>query len=111
MEVKQLGFYRYRPSKTAKREFAKKMEDIDAFCSKNQIYSSKNNNSYYFEIKGKKYRVSNHSVESRKEWDIVNGEVMLVPKKDNKRSSDTTYIHASKTRIKEIYNNLQAGKN
>ena len=60
-----MGFgYRYKPSKTKIREYAEKMDRIDDFCSKNNISKSANSDSYYFEINGQKYRVSNHSVES-----------------------------------------------
>ena len=32
-----MGFYKWTPSKTAKREFAKKMAEIDEFCKKNNL--------------------------------------------------------------------------
>lgn len=60
-----MGFgYRYKPSKTQIREYAEKMDRIDDFCRENNISKSANSDSYYFEINGQKYRVSNHSVES-----------------------------------------------
>lgn len=45
--------YRWKPSKSAAREFAAKMNEID---------SSLMQDSYYFTIDGQKYRVSNHTV-------------------------------------------------
>lgn len=96
--------YRWKPSKTAKREFANKMREIEAFCEEKGISSSMTNDSYYFVINGQQYRVSNHSVEASyrnggyHEYEATNG-----------RFEDTIYIHASKTRIIDIYNDLSNG--
>ena len=95
--------YRWKPSKTAKKEFAIKMNEIDSFCAENGITQSSTSDSYYFVIDGQKYRVSNHSVEASRassdgRWH------------SDGREDDTIYIHASKTRIIEIYNNLKVGK-
>lgn len=83
-------------SRNQKREFAKAMSDIDEFCKENDIDQSSTSDSYYFYIGDQHYRVSNHSVESSPYH--------------NGRDDDTIYIHASKLRIKDIYNNLKAGK-
>lgn len=103
--------YYWKPSKTAAREFAKKMDEIREFCAKNEIDSSMSMDSYYFTINGQKYRVSNHTVarsnemafdrcfEQRRELYHPNGE-----------EADTVYITAGKTRIIEIYEALKAGK-
>lgn len=85
----------WRPSATAKREFAKKMDEIRTFCSKNGIYQSMSGDSYYFMLDGVSYRVSNHSVESSPYH--------------NGRIDGEVYIHASKTRIMDIYNDLVQG--
>lgn len=102
--------YRWRPSKTQAREFAKKMEEIDDFCRENGIRSSSSNDSYYFTINGQKYRVSNHSVEASNShaynWA---GEQVRPLYHANGREDDTIYIHASKTRIMDIYNDLKNG--
>lgn len=87
---------KWKPSKTALKEFAKKMDEIDEFCKNNGISQSTSSDSYYFDIDGQSYRVSNHSVESSKYH--------------NGRKEGVIYIHASKTRIIEIYENLKAGK-
>ena len=50
---------KWTPSKTARREFAAKMDTITDFCQKNGIDQSRD--SYYFTIDGQAYRVSNHS--------------------------------------------------
>lgn len=93
----------FKPSKAQAREFAKKMQEIEDFCHENHIASSLSNDSYYFEIKGQKYRVSNHSVEASRrnsggKWH------------EDGRHDDTIYIHAGKTRIIEIYSDLKSGK-
>lgn len=105
-------YYKRRPSKSARREFAKKMDEIHFFCKENGIDYSASKDSYYFYINGQKYRVSNHSVEAsdRRAWAWINGEeVQIRPEYHGGRDEDTIYIHASKTRIIEIYNNLKAG--
>lgn len=108
-----MGFgYRYKPSKTKIREYAEKMDMIDDFCSKNNISKSANSDSYYFEINGQKYRVSNHSVESsnRGAYEKSTHEQIRELYHPEGREKDTIYIHAGKTRIMEIYENLKAGK-
>lgn len=108
-----MGFgYRYKPSKTQIREYAEKMDRIDDFCSKNNISRSANSDSYYFEINGQKYRVSNHSVESSNRGAYEEGthEQIRELYHPEGREKDTIYIHAGKTRIMEIYENLKAGK-
>lgn len=103
-------YRKFKPSKSAKREFAKKMDEVKEFCDNNCISYSKSMDSFYFTINGKYYRVSNHSVESSNagayDW---KGEQLRELYHKNGRESDTIYIHASKTRIKEIYINLQRG--
>lgn len=101
--------YRWKPSRTAKREFAKKMSEIDEFCSQNNISSSSTNDSYYFSLNGIDYRVSNHSVESSVYRNAWGGSGHYHGDSKEYRES-TICIHASKTRIIEIYNNLKAGK-
>lgn len=102
--------YKWTPSKTAKREFAKKMDEIDKFCSENGISASYSNDSYYFEIDGVNYRVSNHTIEaSNRRAFNSDGEQVREKYHSDEREDDTVYIHASKTRIIEIYNDLKAG--
>ena len=102
---------KFKPSKKAAREFAAKMQEIDDFCSENGIAQSRNGDSYYFEIGGKKYRVSNHSIEASNAaaFDEITGERVREAYHENGREADTVYIHAGKTRIIEIYNDLKAG--
>lgn len=90
--------YRWKPSKTKAKEFAKTMNEIDDFCYENGISKSISSDSYYFIINGQEYRVSNHSIESSKREYHPNG-----------REKDVRYIHASKTRIIDIYTDLKNG--
>lgn len=101
---------RWKPSKTAAREFAKEMEEIREFCDKNDIGCSKSMDSYYFTIDGKDYRVSNHSVEAsnRGAYDDFGNQLREKYHKGG-RKEEVTYIHAGKTRIEEIYNDLVHG--
>ena len=86
---------RWKPSKKQAHEFVEQMKEIESFCIEHGISASTSRDSYYFRLNGKAYRVSNHSVESS-------------PYHDG-REEGTVYIHASKTRIIEIYNNLANG--
>ena len=100
----------WRPSKTAKREFAQKMEEIDNFCREHNIRSSLSNDSYYFTINDQEYRVSNHSIESSNKgaYDQFGNKIREEYHPEG-REEGVIYIHASKTRIIEIYNDLSNG--
>ena len=100
-----------RPSKAEAREFAAKMREIERFCEENNISASASYDSYYFEINGQYYRVSNHSVEAsnRHAYDPFTGEQVRGLYHPYGREDDVIYIHAGKTRIIEIYNDLKAG--
>ena len=107
-----MGFgYRWKPSKAAKKAFAEKMDAVDAFCKANGIQSSHSDDSYYFIINDQEYRVSNHSVEaSNKRAFDENGNQTRRLYHPEGREHSVVYIHASKTRIIQIYNDLKAGK-
>lgn len=101
---------KFKLSKAKKIEFAKKMHEIDEFCKLNNIEKSMSSDSYYFSIDGQKYRVSNHSIETSNARAFnENGDKTRDFYHPDKRESDTVYIHASKTRIIEIYTNLKNG--
>lgn len=89
---------RWKPSKTAAREFAETMSEIKAFCLNHGVDFSSSMDSYYFCLNGQFYRVSNHSVESSKAEYHPDG-----------RKKNTIYIHASKTRLIDIYQDLENG--
>lgn len=101
---------KWKPSKSKAREFAKQMDEINEFCFKNGINQSRNQDSYYFSLNGQYYRVSNHSIEASNaasyNW---MGAKIRENYHDSERDDKTIYIHASKTRIIEIYTNLKNG--
>lgn len=102
--------FKWKPSKAKARAFAQQMEEIDKFCSVNGIEKSYSSDSYYFTIEGQKYRVSNHSVETSnsKAFNEFGEQIREIYHKDG-RTEDTIYIHASKTRIIDIYTDLKNG--
>lgn len=103
---------KWKPSKTAAKEYAKKMQEIEVFCRGNGISQSQSGDSYYFMINGKSYRVSNHSVESSNNaaFDELTGEQKRELYHEGGRLEDVFYIHAGKTRIIEIYTAIKSGK-
>lgn len=101
--------YKWKPSKSAAQDFARKMNEIDEFCLKNDIHASANNDSYYFTLNGKNYRVSNHSIEKSNACAYNSMGVKIREEYHPEgRQANTIYIHASKTRIMDIYNDLKA---
>lgn len=105
-----MAYRRYKPSRAAAAAFRDTMQEIEAFCAENGISHSASCDSYYFTVNGRDYRVSNHSIEAsnRAAYHPIYGQIRDTYH-DDKRDPDTTYIHASKTRIIEIYNDLKAG--
>ena len=102
--------YKWKPSKKKKKDFAEKMHEIDLFCNENGITQSRSSDSYYFALNGKKYRVSNHTIEkSNANAYNADGEKVRDFYHDQTRNDDIIYIHASKLRIIEIYENLKNG--
>lgn len=103
--------YKWQPSKTAKKAFAVKMAEIESFCCENGIEQSRSGDSYYFQLNGQHYRVSNHSVEASNaaSTDELTGEKKRDVYHPNGRESNVFYIHAGKTRIIEIYTAIKSG--
>lgn len=103
--------YKWKPSKSAARAFAQEMDTIREFCATHGIDASASCDSYYFTVAGKKYRVSNHTIESSNAgaFDPVTGQQRRELYHAG-RELNTVYIHAGKTRIIEIYTAIQAGK-
>lgn len=102
--------YKWRPSKTKISEFKAKMDEINEFCLEHGIIQSSNSDSFYFNLNGKKYRVSNHTIETSNKaaYDEFGNKIRDKYHSD-KRDENVIYIHASKTRIIEIYNNIKEG--
>lgn len=106
-----MGYYKkWKPSKTAAKQFADTMSTIKEFCNNNGIDYSKTCDSYYFSINGVNYRVSNHTVElsNYKAYDEFGNKIRELYH-PNGREENTVYITAGKTRIMDIYNDLKAG--
>ena len=103
--------YKWKPSRTAARAFAAQMAEIDAFCQEHGITQSRTSDSYYFCVNGINYRVSNHSIESSNAhaYDPITHEQRRELYHSNGMDDNTVYIHAGKTRIKEIYTDLANG--
>lgn len=101
---------KWKPSKTKQREFAQKMDEIREFCANNGITHSVSMDSYYFCIDGQFYRVSNHSIEcsNAHAYNEFGKQVREKYHADG-REDNVIYIHASKTRIMDIYNDLKNG--
>ena len=104
-------FKHYKPSRTKRTQFAKEMKEIEDFCTKNDIIASRNNDSYYFTLNDINYRVSNHTIEASNKaaFDIDTGMYKRDLYHETERKDDIVYIHAGKTRIMDIYNDLKSG--
>ncbi len=101
---------KFTPSRSKAREFAIKMKEIEEFCNQNAIQMSYNQDSYYFRLYGQEYRVSNHTIEKSNEHAFnYFGEQVREMYHPDGRKDDVVYIHASKTRIMEIYNDIKEG--
>lgn len=100
-------------SKSSKKEFAAKMQEIKEFCDRNEIQYSKDMNSFYFEIDSKQVRVSNHTIKASDKGcfyeNIYTGENTKIRDSYHENKKYDIQITASKTRIIEIYNDLKAG--
>ncbi len=89
----------------------RKLAQIREFCDDHNIRYSKNQDSYYFTIRGTRYRVSNHTVEaSNKAAYRRDGTRRRELYHPNGREKDTVYIHASHFRIPQIYMDLRMGR-
>lgn len=90
--------YRWKPSKTAAREFAAKMKEIDEYCVEHGIIQSRSSDSYYFVHDGVEYRISNHAVERSVDsyGNSYHGD-------SDEYREKTFCIHAGKTRLIEIH--------
>lgn len=102
---------KWKPNKTQVKEFAAKMDEIDQYCVDHHISRSMSSDSYYFEVNGQCYRVSNHTIEAsnRKAFDDFGNQIRDVYHPEG-RDSEVIYITASKTRLIEIHEALLAGK-
>ena len=100
----------WKPSRAAAKAFKEKMDEITTFCNEHGISQSRTSDSYYFTIDGINYRVSNHTIEAsnRAAYDDIYGKKRELYHAGG-REEGTVYIHASKTRLIDIYNDLRDG--
>lgn len=99
-----MGYRRWKPSKSAAREFAAKMNEIDEYCQRNGISRSISSDSYYFRHNGVDYRISNHSVESS-----VSSDGIRYHGDSDEYRKHVFCIHAGKTRLIEIHQLIVSG--
>lgn len=100
---------KWKPSKKSINEFKQKITEVETFCKENNISASLSLDSFYFELNGKKYRVSNHTVEASNSAAYKDGVKIREEYHPAGRQKEVAYIYASKTRLIEIYNNIKAG--
>jgi hypothetical protein len=101
--------YKWKPSKAAARDFAEKMADIAQFCADNGIRQSLAGDSYYFDLAGVRYRVSNHTVTASNKGAYNADGVQVRELYHPDGEAGMICITAGKTRIIDIYNDLAAG--
>lgn len=101
---------KFKPTKAQAKEFAEKMTEIDAFCEEHNIQTTLHGDSYYFTLNDTNYRVSNHTVEAsnRHAYNDLGEQVRDLYHPEGRREG-VVYITAGKTRIIEIYKDLEAG--
>lgn len=101
---------KFKPSKAQARAFAQQMNEIDDFCRENAISRSKSSDSYYFNIYGQNYRVSNHTIAASNRGAYGEfGEQIREKYHEDRERDDVIYITAGKTRIIDIYTDLSNG--
>lgn len=101
---------RWRPTKAQMKEYISKMNEIDEFCKVHNIERSASSDSYYFTLNGQDYRISNHTIEaSNKRAYDGSGRQKRHKYHPDEREDNIKYIHASKTRLIEIYKILETG--
>lgn len=99
----------YRLSKTKKREYAIKLEEVKDYCDKNHIYYNYKAKSFYFSVNGKDYRVSNHTVEASNKAAFDEFGYQWRELYHPKGRKDEIQIFASPVRLIEIHQNLLKG--
>lgn len=83
--------------------------DLNEFCRQNGIRRSKSGDSFYFEIRGKLYRVSNHTQQYSNEcsWSL-NGKRLRHNYHPKGGDGEVTII-APRSQLKQIYRKLNTG--
>lgn len=101
--------YKWKASKAAAAEYGAKMREIEQFCQDHGISSSLSNDSYYFTLNGKNYRVSNHTVAASNRGAYNDLGEQLREEYHPGGEAEMICITAGKTRIMDIYNDLVEG--
>lgn len=105
-----MGYGRkWKPSKSARGEYAKQIQEIAEFCKTNHITQSLSGDSYYFTLGGIVYRVSNHTVAASDRGAYNEQGEKIRPLYHGDDLPDMVCITAGKTRIIEIYEDLKSG--
>lgn len=109
-----MSYIKWKPSCAKAKEYAAKMDEVQAFCDEHGIRYSGTMDSYYFTLSGKRYRVSNHTIKASNNGayhlDELSGHRVKVREQYHNPDDDIICFTASKTRLPEIYNALLAGK-
>ena len=95
---------KWKPSKEEAKAFAIKMAEIKAFCEEFNIIKNYKEDTYYFELNGNMYRVSNSSSPLAVDYDEFGNKIKYY------EYEGVILIQASKTRIMDIYMNLKNGE-
>lgn len=101
--------YKYSPSKAKRAEFASKVKEVEEYCKLNNIQVSRSGDSFYFEVNGKKCRISNHTVETSDNGALESFFRTGVMRESYHQQNYDIDILASKTRLIEIHQALLAG--
>lgn len=109
-----MTYGKWKPSRAKAKEYAEKMNEVQAFCDEHGISYSGTMDSYYFTLNGQRYRVSNHTIARSNakafRLDEMTGEIVKVREQYHNPDGDIICYTASKTRLPEIYEALVAGK-
>ena len=101
---------KWKPNRAEAQEYKEQIEKINKFVEEKGITKSLNGSSYYFQLNGQFYRVSNHTIEaSNKGAEDEFGNILRAKYHQDGGDPNVTYITASKMRIIEIYTNLEKG--
>ena len=97
-----------RPSK-------ERIKQIEEFCKEHNITHNSNYDSFYFEIKGQQYRISNHSIDDsvhrdKKTNKLVNHHIDGNEiKNSHEYCSQVKCYYAFQSRLEYIYNDIVKG--
>lgn len=100
--------FKKRFSRTAKREFAEKMDTVQSYCDNNSISYSSSMDSFYFSFNGLKYRISNHTI-AKSNAGAFDEYGNQIREKYHNSDNEMICIFAGKTRLIEIHQKIING--